>query len=49
MLGTKDTQIVNYDGYFKDIFHETFEKEYKDKFEEKGIWYEHRPIDDLMS
>ncbi|KAM3127612.1 isocitrate dehydrogenase (NAD(+)) idh1 [Paramecium bursaria] len=49
MLGTKNTILKQYDGYFKDIFQEIFEKQYKKDFERLGIWYEHRLIDDLVA
>jgi len=31
------------------IFAEIYEKEYQAKFEELGIWYEHRLIDDMVA
>lgn len=48
-LSTKNTILKKYDGRFKDIFQNTFEKEYKQAFEEKKIWYEHRLIDDMVA
>lgn len=48
-LSTKNTILKKYDGRFKDIFQEIYEKEYKQKFEELGIWYEHRLIDDMVA
>ncbi|VVT53897.1 uncharacterized protein SAPINGB_P003805 [Magnusiomyces paraingens] len=48
-LSTKNTILKKYDGRFKDIFQEIYENEYKAKFEEKGIWYEHRLIDDMVA
>ncbi|MEP3299325.1 MAG: NADP-dependent isocitrate dehydrogenase [Pseudoruegeria sp.] len=48
-LSTKNTILKAYDGRFKDIFQEVFEAEFKDQFEEKGIWYEHRLIDDMVA
>src|SRR5579859_6618399 len=41
-LSTKNTIVKIYDGRFKDIFQEIFDKEFKAKFEEKGLTYEHR-------
>src|SRR6201984_1288063 len=41
-LSTKNTIVKVYDGRFKDIFQEIFDKEFKAKFEEKGLTYEHR-------
>ena len=40
-LSTKNTILKAYDGRFKDIFAEIFEKDFKDKFEAEGITYEH--------
>ena len=48
-LSTKNTILKAYDGRFKDIFQEIFEKDYKAKFDEKKIWYEHRLIDDMVA
>ena len=48
-LSTKNTILKKYDGRFKDIFQEVFENEYQDKFEELGITYEHRLIDDMVA
>jgi len=48
-MSTKNTILKRYDGRFKDIFQEIFDKEYKKKFDELGIWYEHRLIDDMVA
>jgi len=48
-LSTKNTILKKYDGRFKDIFQEVYEQEYKAQFEAKGIWYEHRLIDDMVA
>ncbi len=48
-LSTKNTILKAYDGRFKDIFQEVFDKEFKTKFEELGITYEHRLIDDMVA
>ncbi|XP_042895354.1 isocitrate dehydrogenase [NADP] cytoplasmic isoform X2 [Parasteatoda tepidariorum] len=48
-LSTKNTILKKYDGRFKDIFQEIYDKEYKSKFEAQGIWYEHRLIDDMVA
>ena len=48
-LSTKNTILKNYDGRFKDLFHEIYEKEFKKKFQEKNIIYEHRLIDDMVA
>ena len=48
-LSTKNTILKAYDGRFKDIFEEVFQAEFKEKFDEAGIWYEHRLIDDMVA
>ncbi|OWM70646.1 hypothetical protein CDL15_Pgr014319 [Punica granatum] len=48
-LSTKNTILKKYDGRFKDIFQEVYEKNWKHKFEEHSIWYEHRLIDDMVA
>lgn len=48
-MSTKNTILKKYDGRFKDIFQEIFETNYKEKFEELGITYEHRLIDDMVA
>jgi isocitrate dehydrogenase len=48
-LSTKNTIIKVYDGRFKDIFDEVYEKEFKAEFENKKIFYEHRLIDDMVA
>ncbi|MEO6455232.1 MAG: isocitrate dehydrogenase (NADP(+)) [Ginsengibacter sp.] len=48
-LSTKNTILKKYDGRFKDIFEEIYKKEFKIKFEEAGITYEHRLIDDMVA
>ncbi|KAG2207852.1 hypothetical protein INT46_005973, partial [Mucor plumbeus] len=48
-LSTKNTILKAYDGRFKDIFEEIYQKEYKSQFEAAGIWYEHRLIDDMVA
>ena len=48
-LSTKNTILKAYDGRFKDLFEEVFEAEFKDKFAELGITYEHRLIDDMVA
>jgi len=48
-LSTKNTILKAYDGRFKDIFQEIFDKEFADKFKAAGIVYEHRLIDDMVA
>ncbi|MDG0815119.1 NADP-dependent isocitrate dehydrogenase [Bdellovibrio svalbardensis] len=48
-LSTKNTILKKYDGRFKDIFEEIYQKEFKAKFDAAGITYEHRLIDDMVA
>jgi len=48
-LSTKNTILKAYDGRFKDIFQDIYDSEYKAKFEEAGIEYQHRLIDDMVA
>ena len=48
-LSTKNTILKAYDGRFKDIFAEIYENEFKKEFEQKGLTYEHRLIDDMVA
>jgi isocitrate dehydrogenase len=48
-LSTKNTIVKVYDGRFKDIFQEIYDAEFKAAFEKKGIFYEHRLIDDMVA
>ena len=48
-LSTKNTILKKYDGRFKDIFQEVFDSEFKSKYNEIGISYEHRLIDDMVA
>jgi isocitrate dehydrogenase len=48
-LSTKNTILKVYDGRFKDIFQEVYDKEFKGAFEKKKIFYEHRLIDDMVA
>ena len=48
-LSTKNTILKAYDGRFKDIFHDVYENEFKEKFRKVGIFYEHRLIDDMVA
>ena len=48
-LSTKNTILKNYDGRFKDLFQEVYDKEFKEKFKERKITYEHRLIDDMVA
>ena len=48
-LSTKNTILKQYDGRFKDIFQEVFDKEFKEQFDQLKITYEHRLIDDMVA
>ena len=48
-LSTKNTILKAYDGRFKDLFQEVFDKEFADKFKAAGLTYEHRLIDDMVA
>jgi isocitrate dehydrogenase len=48
-LSTKNTILKKYDGRFKDIFEEIYQKDFKAAFQEAGIVYEHRLIDDMVA
>ena len=48
-MSTKNTILKQYDGRFKDIFQEIFDKEYKTEFEKYNLTYEHRLIDDMVA
>jgi isocitrate dehydrogenase len=48
-LSTKNTILKAYDGQFKDIFQDIFDKEFKADFDAAGLTYEHRLIDDMVA
>lgn len=48
-LSTKNTILKAYDGQFKDIFQDIYEREFKTEFEAAGLHYEHRLIDDMVA
>jgi len=48
-MSTKNTILKAYDGRFKDIFQEIYDKHYKEQFKAAKIWYEHRLIDDMVA
>ena len=48
-LSTKNTILKAYDGRFKDLFQQVYEEEFEEQFKAKGIWYEHRLIDDMVA
>ncbi len=48
-LSTKNTILKQYDGQFMLTFQRIFDEEFKDKFDAKGIEYQHRLIDDMVA
>ena len=48
-LSTKNTILKAYDGRFKDLFQEVYDAEFKEEFEKRKLWYEHRLIDDMVA
>ena len=48
-FSSKNTILKAYDGRFKDIFEEVYQNEFKSQFDELGITYEHRLIDDMVA
>ena len=48
-LSTKNTILKAYDGMFKDVFQEIFDAEFKAEFDQHGLTYEHRLIDDMVA
>ena len=48
-MSTKNTILKAYDGLFKDTFERIYNNEFKNKFLEKNILYEHRLIDDMVA
>jgi isocitrate dehydrogenase len=48
-FSSKNTILKKYDGRFKDIFQELYEREFKVAFQAAGITYEHRLIDDMVA
>jgi isocitrate dehydrogenase len=48
-LSTKNTILKGYDGRFKDLFEEVFNKEFKRQFDAQRLTYQHRLIDDMVA
>ena len=48
-MSTKNTILKGYDGRFKDLFQEVFDREFKEKFQKNKLTYEHRLIDDMVA
>lgn len=48
-LSTKDTILKIYDKKFVDIFDKVYQEDFKEKFTNENITYEHRLIDDMVA
>jgi isocitrate dehydrogenase len=48
-FSSKNTILKQYDGRFKDIFEDVYQKHFKTKMDAMGITYEHRLIDDMVA
>merc|ERR1711963_597957 len=48
-LSTKAMVLKDYDGLFVDVFEAMYQSHYKKAFEERGLWYQHRHIDDMVA
>tara|TARA_B100001057_G_C22789900_1_gene927172 strand:- start:437 stop:1651 length:1215 start_codon:yes stop_codon:yes gene_type:complete len=48
-MSTKNTILKGYDGRFKDLFQDVFDREFKEKFQKANLTYEHRLIDDMVA
>ena len=48
-LSTKNTILQSYDESFKEIFEKVYNDMYKIKYENLGIFYQHRLIDDMIA
>ena len=48
-LSTKNTILKVYDGRFKDLFLQVFEKEFAPEYKKRSLTYEHRLIDDMVA
>lgn len=48
-LSTKNTILKQYDGKFMEVFQSVYDSEFKEQFESKNLWYEHRLIDDMVA
>ncbi|KAL7069241.1 putative isocitrate dehydrogenase [Cryptosporidium serpentis] len=48
-LSTKNTILKQYDGLFKSIFEKIYLEEFKNQFDNMGLRFEHRLIDDMVA
>ncbi|MCC7304742.1 MAG: NADP-dependent isocitrate dehydrogenase, partial [Alphaproteobacteria bacterium] len=48
-MSTKNTILKQYDGRFIEIFARVFQAEFKEEFDKRELFYEHRLIDDMVA
>lgn len=48
-LATKSSILTYYDGHFREIFEQVYNREFRSEFEAKGLFYEHRLNDELLA
>lgn len=48
-MSTKNTILKQYDGRFIEIFQRVYDEEFREEFEKRELWYEHRLIDDMVA
>lgn len=48
-FSTKNNILKEYDGMFQEVFSAVYHAHYKKVFEEKGLWYQHRLVDDVAA
>lgn len=48
-LSTKDTILKTYDGRFREIFQDVFARQFQQRYQQQGLSYEHRLIDDMVA
>lgn len=49
LLSTKNTILKTHDGLFKNVFQEIYDKKFREDYEKRGLFYQHRLIDDLVA
>jgi len=48
-FSSKNTILKKYDGLFVNTFQSVYEHDFKEQFQQKGLTYEHRLIDDMVA
>lgn len=48
-MSTKNTILKQYDGRFIEVFQTIYDNEFKAEYEKRGLFYEHRLIDDMVA